>query len=309
MTAAPSGPLRGIAFMCIAVLVLPFLNAAAKLLLADGHPVVQVVWARYAVHLLFVVAVFAPRHGTRLLHTRRTGIQVTRSALLLGCTACYFTALGYIALPTAAAINFTSPIIVTVLAIPLLGEQVGWRRLCAAAFGFAGALVIIRPGAGAVHPAGALVLATAVMYAFYQILTRRVSATDPPHTSVAWMAVVGTLATSIALPWFWITPEGVRGWLALLSIGGFAALGHFFVVKALQHAPASVVSPFSYGQLLGAAALGWVLFGDLPDAWTWVGAAMIVGSGLYIAWREQALRRAALRRAGSADGEPNRGSR
>jgi drug/metabolite transporter (DMT)-like permease len=296
-----ASPLRGIGYMCIAVLVLPFLNAAAKLLLADGHSVVQVVWARYAVHLAFVAVVFAPRHGVRLLRTRRPGIQVTRSALLLGCTACYFTALGFISLPMAAAINFTAPIIVTVLAIPMLGEQVGWRRLSAATFGFAGALVIIRPGAGAVHPAGLLVLATAVMYAFYQILTRRVSASDPAHTSVAWMAVVGTLLASVVLPWFWTTPQGLRGWLLLLSTGGFAALGHFFVVKALQHAPASVVSPFSYGQLLGAAVLGYALFGQLPDRWTWVGAAMIVGSGLYITYREEVRRRAAGR-AGSSPG-------
>jgi drug/metabolite transporter (DMT)-like permease len=248
-----------------------------------------------------VVALFAPRHGLRLLRTQRPGIQISRSTLLLGCTACYFTALGFISLPTAAAINFTAPIIVTVLAIPLLGEQVGWRRLSAAVFGFAGALVIIRPGAGAVHPAGLLVLATAVMYAFYQILTRRVSASDPAHVSVAWMAVVGTLLTSAVLPWFWLTPEGPRGWLLLLSTGGFAALGHFFVVKALQHAPASVVSPFSYGQLLGAALLGHVLFGQLPDRWTWAGAGMIVGSGLYIAYREEVRRRGAVREGPSGN--------
>ncbi len=291
------GVLRGIGYMCASVLVLPFLNAAAKLLLADGHSVVQVVWARYAVHLVFVVLLFAPRRGTRLLHTRRPGVQLTRSALLLGCTACYFLALRYIELPTAAAINFTAPIIVTVLAVPMLGETVGWRRMSAACFGFAGALVIIRPGLGGVHPAGALVLATALMYALYQILTRRISALDSPETSVTWMAVVGTAVTTVLLPWFWSDPRGLRGWLLLLSTGCFAGLGHFFVVKALQHAPASVVSPFSYGQLLGAAVLGYLLFGHLPDRWTWVGAAMIVASGLYIAWRESALRKGIKRDA------------
>ena len=295
---ATSSTLKGIGFMGIAVLVLPFLNAAAKLLLAEGHSVVQVVWARYAVHLLFVLVLFAPRHGPRLLRTTRPGIQITRSSLLLGCTACYFTALEFIALPTAAAINFTAPILVTVLAVPMLGEVVGWRRALAAVVGFAGALVIIRPGSDAVHPAGLLVLITALMYAVYQILTRRVSSTDSPQTSVTWMAVVGTVVTSLALPWFWITPADLRAWVALLSTGCFAGAGHYFVVKALQHAPASVVSPFSYGQLLGATVLGWWLFGELPDRWTWVGAAMIVASGLYIAWREGRLARARRRAPG-----------
>lgn len=291
MTPRSSTTLKGIFFMSVSVLVLPFLNAAAKLLMEQGHPVLQVVWARYAVHLLFVVALFAPGRGLALMRTRRLGTQITRSSLLLGCTACYFAALRFIELPTAAAINFTAPIIVTVLAVPMLGETVGWRRMLAVLFGFLGALIIIRPGLGAVHPAGALVLVTAAMYALYQILTRRISALDSAQTSVTYMAVVGTVVTTFALPWFWVTPAGIRDWLLLLSMGCFAGLGHFFVVKALQYAPASVVSPFSYGQLLGAAALGYVLFGHVPDRWTWTGAALIVGSGLYIAYREGVRRR------------------
>ena len=292
MTARGTTVLKGIGFMCIAVLILPFLNAVAKLLLADGMSVVQVVWARYTVHLLFAVALFAPGRGLRLLRTRRLGTQLTRSALLLGCTAFYFGALPYIALPTAAAINFAAPIIVTVLAVPMLGETVGWRRMLAVCFGFLGVLVIIRPGLGVIHPAGLLVLVTALMYALYQIFTRRVAALDSPQTSVMYMAVVGTLASSLALPWYWSTPQGLGGWLLLLSTGCFAGIGHFFVVKALQHAPASIVSPFSYGQLLGAAALGYWLWGDVPDLWTWIGAAMIVLSGMYIAYRESVRKKA-----------------
>ena len=282
--------LKGIGFMCIAISILPFLNAAAKLSV-EQHAVVQVVWARYAVHLFLVVLLFAPRRGLRLLSTRQAGTQLSRSALLLGSTACYFTALQVVPLPTAAAINFTSPIIVTLLAIPMLGEQVGWRRLAAVCAGFAGALVIIRPGTAAVHPAGLLVMGSALLYAFHQILTRRVSARDPPETSVTYMVVVGTVVMSAILPWFWRTPESLTGWLLLLSTGCFAAVGHFFVVKAFQYAPASIVSPYSYGQLLGAAVLGYVIWDHVPDRWTWLGAAMIVASGLYIAYREGLRRR------------------
>jgi drug/metabolite transporter (DMT)-like permease len=195
------------------VLVLPFLNAAAKLLMQGGLPVLQVVWARYAVHLMFALVLFAPRRGLSLMRTRRPRTQIARSSLLLGCTACYFAALRFIELPTAAAINFTAPIIVTVLAVPMLGETVGWRRILAVLFGFVGALVIIRPGLGGVHPAGALVLLTAAMYALYQILTRRICALDSPETSVTYMAVVGTVATSVVLPWYRVCPDGTRGWL------------------------------------------------------------------------------------------------
>lgn len=289
MTTRSGDLMKGIGFMCLAAAVLPFLNAAAKLLI-DELSVVQIVWARYAVHLALVVALFAPRFGSRLLTTRRIGVQLVRSSLLLGCTACYFTALRFIELPTAAAINFLSPILVTVLAVPMLGEQVGWRRMLAVSFGFVGALVIIRPGMGIVHPAGLLVLVTALFYAFYQILTRRVSSFDSPETSVTYMAIVGTVVMTAMLPWYWQTPETATGWLLLLSTGCIAGIGHFLVVKAFQYAPASIVSPFSYGQLIGAAALGYVVFDHLPDRWTWFGAAMIVASGLYIAHREGALR-------------------
>ncbi|MCP5151503.1 MAG: DMT family transporter [Ectothiorhodospiraceae bacterium] len=277
---------RGIAFMCTAALVLPFLNAGAKLL-GGEYPIVEIVWARYAGHLLCMMLVFMPRRGLRLFATRRPGLHVVRSALLLASTLCYFTALRYISLPTAAAINFTSPIIVTLLAIPMLGEQVGWRRMTAVGFGFLGALVIIRPGTDAVHPAAVLVLGSASAYALYQVLTRRAAATDPADTSVTWTAVVGTLGASLVLPWHWETPHTATHAAILASLGAVAGLGHYFVVKAFQHAPASIVSPFSYAQLLGAAVLGFAIFGQLPDVWVWVGAAMIVAAGLYITYRER----------------------
>ncbi len=284
--------LKGVGFMCLAVALLPFLNMSAKLSL-EHHSVVQVSWARYAVHFIFMVLLFAPRRGGvyRLLATQHLGIQVLRSLLLLGCTISYFVALIYVALPTAAVINFISPVLVTLLAIPMLGEQVGWRRIAAVCIGFAGAVVIIRPGSDAIHPAGLMVLLTALFYALYQILTRRIAAADSAATSATWMAASGALLLSAILPWFWSTPPTVSAWLVLLSTGFFGALGHFCVVKAFHYAPASIVSPFNYGQLIGATALGYWVWGHIPDRWTWIGTALIISSGLYIVYREGMRRR------------------
>jgi drug/metabolite transporter (DMT)-like permease len=282
--------LRSIGYMCLAALVLPCLNASVKYL-ATRYPVPEIVWARYAGHLVYVVVLFAPRRGMRLFVTRRPGLQLARSLLLLTATVCYFSALPHVPLATAAAIGFTSPLVVTLLAIPMLAEQVGVRRWAAALVGFAGALVVIRPGLGVTHWAASLILGTAVAYALYQILTRRVSGVDSAQTSIAYAAVVGTLATFPVLPFIWKAPESVLDALVFLGLGLFAGVGHFFVVKAFESAAASLVAPFNYLQLLGATTFGFLLFGQLPDVWTWTGAGMIVGSGLYIIYREARVHR------------------
>ena len=281
--------LRGIAYMCAAALVLPFMNAGVKYLTAR-YPVPEIVWARYAGHLVYCLVLFMPGRGVSLFVTRRPALQFGRSLLLLLATICYFSALPYVPLATAAAIGFTSPLIVTLLAIPMLGEQVGVRRWAAAFVGFAGALVIIRPGLGSTHWAASLIIGTASAYALYQILTRRVSAHDTPETSITYAAIVGTVATMPVLPFVWKAPETVLDALIFLSLGGFAGVGHFFVVKAFQSTAASVIAPFQYLQLLNATALGYLLFGHLPDLWTWVGVLMIAGSGLYIIYRESRVR-------------------
>lgn len=276
----------GIGMMCLAVAVLPFLNLDAKWLAGHGYPVMQIAWARYAGHLAYLLLVFLPLRGPRLFATRQPGIHLLRSALLLVATLCYFTALGYISLPMAASIGFTSPLIVTLLAIPMLGEQVGIRRFAAVGVGFAGALIVVRPGLGGVHWAALLVFVTASCYGIYQVLTRRAGALDNPVTSVTYTAVVGTLVLSAGLPWFWVTPTSLAHASGFALIGGFACLGHYFIVRAITLAPASIMAPFNYGQLIGAIALGYLVFGTLPDGWTWLGATLIVASGLYVAYRE-----------------------
>jgi len=290
---APQGRevLTGILFMCLAVNLFPLLNAASKYL-STGFPIVEIVWARYIGHLVFILLAFYPRHRTRLFRSRSPWTQAARSVLLLLSTAIYFVAIAYVPLTTAAAINFVAPLLVTALSVPLLGEQVGIRRWTAILVGFAGALIIVRPGGAEFHWAASLVFVSAGCSALYQVLTRKVAAGDSPETSITLAALTATLLTSLVVPFYLELPGDWLSWALFLSLGVTGGFGHYFLTRAYTLGPASVISPFGYVQLIGATALGFAVFGDFPDRWTWVGAAVIVASGLYVAAREARLKRA-----------------
>ncbi|NQW12287.1 MAG: DMT family transporter [Alphaproteobacteria bacterium] len=277
--------LRAILFMALAINLFPFMNVAAKFLSAD-YPTVQIVWARYAGHLVFVLLMFMPRRGLALLRASRPGVHIGRSLLMFVSTVCFFSALRWIEVPTASAINFTSPLIVTALAAPLLGEVVGIRRWGAVMVGFVGALVIIRPGGGETHWAMFLILGTALSYAGYQIATRKFATADPPETSITYISFVGAALASLALPFEWVTPHSIRDALLFALLGVIGGLGHYFVIRAFQLGEASMLSPFNYGQLIMATVLSLFVFGTFPDTWTLIGASVIVASGLYITYRE-----------------------
>ena len=274
--------------MSLAVLLFPFMNAMVKLLRVDFDPV-MIIWARYVSHFVLMLVLFLPKQGLALLSSSQPLMQTSRSILLLGATICYFTALGYVPLATAAIIGFTSPFIVTALSIPLLGEKVGWRRWAAVLIGFVGAVIVIRPGTGALHPMASLVVVTAVCYGLYQIFTRKITASDTAATTITWTALVGALASTLVVPFYWQTPETVKQVVLLTVAGMVGGLGHYFVVKAFQFAQASLLAPVAYGQIIGATLLGFILFGELPDMWTWVGTSIIIGCGLYIGYRERVI--------------------
>jgi drug/metabolite transporter (DMT)-like permease len=281
--------LRGVLLMLGAALLFPVMNAFVKYLSADYSPV-QIIWARNIGHLVFVLALFMPRFGWRLLVARKPKPQLVRSGLQLCSTSCYFVAVGYIPLAEAASISFTGPLIVTALSVPLLGENVGWRRWTAVAVGFAGALIVLRPGGEFAHWAALLCLGSPFCYAMYQIITRQLASHDRPETSVVYGSLVGTAATSLLVPFWWAMPTGWIDLALFLSLGPIAGLGHYLVAQAFRFGPASIIAPFNYGQLLGAVLFGYFLFGDLPSQWTWLGSGVILASGLYIAWREARLR-------------------
>jgi drug/metabolite transporter (DMT)-like permease len=272
--------------MMLSAILIPLLNASSKYL-TQFYPVVEITWARYAGHFVFMLLVFAPRRGTRLLVSSRPVLQLVRSALLCLSTLIYITALTWVALPTATAISFTGPLIVTALAPFLLGEQVGRTRWLAVGVGFLGALVVVRPGMEGANQAALLVLASASASALYQIMTRKLASQDPAETSITYIALAGFVLTSVPLPFVWVTPESLWHALVFVGLGLFGGFGHYFLVRAFELAPAPVVSPFNYGQLIGAAVLSYSVFGQIPDAWTWLGAFIIAASGIFMLYAER----------------------
>jgi drug/metabolite transporter (DMT)-like permease len=283
---------RAIFYMALAMALLPCLNASAKYL-GRSYSTIEIVWARYAGHFAYMVVAFFPRRGLALFATAQPWIQILRSSLLLSATGIYFTALHYTELPTAAIISFVSPFIMIALAALTLGETVGPRRWAAVGVGFLGALFILRPGFGAVPPASFLVLISAGCNALYQVLTRSLAARDSAETSNTYIAVVGFVLTTLLVPFFWQTPRTALDILLFIGLGLFGGFGHYFIVKALEWGPASVVAPLNYGQLIGTVIIGYIVFAEFPDLWTWIGAAVIIGSGLYIFYRERRLQRMA----------------
>jgi drug/metabolite transporter (DMT)-like permease len=280
---------RAVAFMMLSAILIPLLNASAKYL-TQSYPIVEITWARYAGHFVFMLLVFAPRRGPRLLVSSRPVLQLVRSALLCLSTLIYISALQWVALPTATAISFTGPLIVTALAPILLDERVGRTRWVAVCVGFLGALVVVRPGVEGANQAGLLVLASACTSALYQILTRKLASQDPAETSITYIALAGFVLTSIPLPLVWVAPASLWDALVFFGLGLFGGFGHYFLVRAFELAPAPVVSPFNYGQLIGAAVLSYTIFSQVPDAWTWLGAFVIVGSGIFMLYSERKKR-------------------
>jgi drug/metabolite transporter (DMT)-like permease len=295
MTAEASNPrqsdaLRAILLMALGVSMFPFLNTCAKLLTAD-YPVIEIVWARFAGHLVTMLVAFMPGRGWLIFRTRRPAIQIARSLLLLGSTAFYVSVIGLVPLATASAIGFSSPIIVTALSVPLLGESVGPRRWAAVLVGFIGVLVVVRPGTGTLAPATLLLLASSTCYALYQIATRRSGVDDSAETGIIYAALVGTVAMSLLVPFSFEVPHHLADALLFASLGVFGGIGHYFVIRAFRLGPAALIAPLGYLELIGTTTLGYLVFNNFPDSWTWAGASLIVASGIYIALRERRRRR------------------
>jgi drug/metabolite transporter (DMT)-like permease len=278
--------LAGILFMCGAGLLFPVMSGFAKFLGETGYSSLQVSWARAFGHIVFMLAVFVPRFGWRMLRTRRPLVQLLRSAMLFGSNATNFFAITFIPLAKTASISLMAPLLVVPLARLILGERTTRGRMVALGVGFAGVLIVIRPGTELFHWASLFAVASAFGYAIYQVLTRRIAGIDPPETSTIYSSVVGAFGMFLVLPFVWRTPEGVRDILYFCSLGVIGALGHYLVARALTNAPANIIAPFQYMQLIGSVAVGYFFFGDFPDLLTWVGAAIIVGSGLYIGWSQ-----------------------
>jgi drug/metabolite transporter (DMT)-like permease len=253
--------------------------------LAPKYDITQVVWSRYVFHALVTFVLFSRCGIFKIAKTTRPWLHISRSALMLIATSLFFFALRYLPLADAVAIHFIAPILITAFSIPILKEQVGWRRWAAIFVGFIGAIIIIRPGGAATHWAALLPLGSAICYAIYQILTRIASKTDSTQTSLFWTSVFGVGVTSLFVPFFWITPT-LTEWGLMMALGGMYGIGHYLLIRGLEMAPASRLSPFLYTQIIWATLFGVIFFGQFPDMITVGGAAVVIASGLYIWWRE-----------------------
>lgn len=277
--------------MILAMVIFASQDAIIKLLTGD-YPVGQIIMVRYLVFAVFAVAWAHWRGGLRrALSSRQRGWQVARSLLLVAEVALFAWVVRFLPLADMHAIFAVAPLMVTVLAVVVLGERVGPRRWAAVAVGFVGVLIILRPGAGVMDPMAPLAVLGAFLFALYVVATRKVSATDSAEASFLHMAVIGALATLAVGPAVWVAPD-LQGWLMLGALSVAAVIGHSLFVLALQAAPASLLQPFQYTILVWATVLGFLVFGDLPDLATVLGALLVVASGVFVIRRERAARAA-----------------
>ncbi|MGH8674926.1 MAG: DMT family transporter [Burkholderiales bacterium] len=272
--------------MVAAVGVFTLMDAIAKYL-SRWYPVPGIVWARYALNLVILLAWFALRGELRRIRTARPGVQLARGLLLACATLIYFTSLTVLPLADAAAIAFVLPLFVAALAVPMLKERLDATRVAAIAVGFAGAMLVVRPGSTVFTLYALLPMAMALCNALYQILTRKVAGLEHPLTSLVWGAIVGAALLSAALPFAWKTPDQALHWALLGVIGMLASIGHYLLIRAYDYAPATLLAPYVYSGLIWAMGLGLVVFGNFPDGWALAGMGVIVASGLFLVNRQR----------------------
>ncbi|HKA75933.1 MAG TPA: DMT family transporter [Pseudolabrys sp.] len=280
--------LIGIALMCGAVALFACLDTTAKYLNTQMDSL-EIAWARYTSAFVLTLMVSNPLTHRDLLRTRSPKLQLIRSVLLVLSTALNFVALRWLQLDEALSIIFTFPFIVAIISGPLLGEWLGWRRWSAIGFGFAGVLLITRPGLGGMHPAAFFSLAATVCYGFYAVITRIVSRVDSNQTSLFYANFIGALVMLPVIPFVWQPPANWVIAVMLTMTGVLGSTGHFFLIAGHKLAPASVLSPFIYTQLIWVVILGYLVFDHVPTGWTIAGAAMVIGSGLYLLYRERQI--------------------
>jgi drug/metabolite transporter (DMT)-like permease len=278
-----SHTLRGIGLMLAAVSTFSCLDAISKWL-AVLYAVPSIVWVRYVAQMLLMLALFAPRMGASLLRTANLRLQVLRGAVLTASSVLFLTALARMPLAEAASIAFMAPLFIAVLSGPLLRERVEGRTWLALAAGFGGVLLIVRPGGGLFTWVSLLPLASALMMAVYQLMTRRLAARDASLTTLFYPALVGSLAVPLAFPVAFSLPQEPLHLALFGALGVLGGVGHFFLIRAHFHAPPAVLGPFMYGQLLTALVLGWLVFGQLPDGPAVLGMLLITASGLALAF-------------------------
>lgn len=277
---------RGIAMVMTAVVFFSIGDLLAKQL-TRHYPIALIVWARFTFHLLFVLVALGPRHRLALFRTRYPLLQFLRGLLLLLGSIFFIGALKYIPLAESTAIAYIAPILVSLMSVVFLKEKVDSGRWIAIFCSFLGVLTIIRPGSSLFTWAVILPIGNAIAFATYQILTRRLAGLESPYTSILYAGLVGSLLSLVTLPSVWTMPHEPWHLALFLAIGILGSSGHLILIKAYEHAPVSLLAPFGYSQLIWVAIIGYVVFGDFPDAWSLTGMTILLCSGIYIARRQR----------------------
>lgn len=279
-----------IALMCGAVTIFSMLDTTAKYLADDmGVPVLQIIWLRFLFHAVLTILVFALVMNHQVIRSTKPSHQFVRGLLVAVTTGFNFAAVKYLQLDQTVTIFFLTPLLVAAFAGPILGEWVGWRRLLAIIAGFIGVLLVTRPGFGGIHWAVLYSFAATITYALYSIHTRYMTAHDSAQVNLFYTAVAGALVGAPLGMAVWQWPGDAFTWVLFVWLGVTGMVGHWLLILSLQYAPAPVVAPFIYVALLSMIALGYLVFGDVPTLWTLAGGAVVIGSGLYLLYRERRL--------------------
>jgi drug/metabolite transporter (DMT)-like permease len=281
-------PFRGIGFTLLAMAIFSMMDGMSKFLAVD-YPPVEIAWGRFFFVFLFVLPLALRPEARRRLPSRFLFRHLVRGLCMLGSSIFFIFALAALPIAEASAIGFVSPLMTTALSIPLLGEKVGIRRWSAVVVGFIGVLVVMRPGTGAFEAAALLPICSSACWALGLIITRQMQASEPVLTTLFYSTLVGLVLTTVALPWSW-TPLSAEGWTLLLLQGVLSVVAQYFLIRAFSYAGASLLAPFSYSQMLWSTLIGFFVFHQLPDLPTWIGAAIIIASGLYTLHRERVVR-------------------
>jgi S-adenosylmethionine uptake transporter len=293
-----SANMRGLVFLAIGFFLFASCDTIGKFLTREFHPV-QIVWFRQLglmVGAFFLLAI----HGPSLFRTASPVLQFVRGGLIVLSAVCFVFAIRHVPLADAVAVSFVAPFLVTIMSVIFLREKVGIRRWSAIVLGFIGAMIVIRPGLGVFHPAIFFVLAAATFFAMRQVLSRMLAGSDRTLTTIIYTAIVSMVILSIMVPFVWQSPSFGTTWLLVAAMAALAAGGEIMVIRALEVAEAAVVAPVHYSLILWATFYGWLVFGQLPDFWTWVGTGVIFATGLYLLNRERVVK-AQARRAVEAE--------
>ncbi|MCO7521857.1 MULTISPECIES: DMT family transporter [unclassified Pseudomonas] len=279
-------PLRGIALVVVATFLFASHDGLSKFL-GGIYPIIMVVWARYLVHTLLMAGIFLPKAGLAVLRTRRPLLQTLRALSLLGTSLLFTAGLQYLPLAEATAVNFLTPVLVTALSVPLLKERVTTGQWLAVVTGFIGVLVVVHPGGAMFTPAILFPFSSALVFCFYQLLTRKLAAYDTPTTSNFYAGLCNTLVMTALVPFFWQAPQWAHVPF-MLALGGCGMTAHLLLTQAFRHAAPALLAPFSYCQIVFAGLLGLLVFGQAPDKISLAGIAIICLSGLGAAWMQRA---------------------